>query len=39
MVALHDRLKSGHSPAVALAGAQSASPAAVGLSYVCFGSL
>ncbi len=39
MVALHDRLKSGQSPAVALAGAQGTSHAAVGLSYVCFGSL
>jgi tetratricopeptide (TPR) repeat protein len=38
MVALHDRLKSGQSPAVALAGAQGDSNTAVGLSYVCFGS-
>ncbi|HTT90914.1 MAG TPA: CHAT domain-containing protein [Acidimicrobiales bacterium] len=39
MVALHERLGSGQSPAVALAGAQGASAAVVGLSYVCFGSL
>jgi CHAT domain-containing protein/Tfp pilus assembly protein PilF len=39
MVALHERLKSGQPPALALAGAQGASPIAVGLSYVCFGGL
>ena len=39
MVALHQRLMTGQSPAAALAGAQDASHVAAGLSYVCFGSL
>jgi CHAT domain-containing protein len=39
MVALHERMMLGEAPAVALARAQDAAHAAVGLSYVCFGSL
>jgi tetratricopeptide (TPR) repeat protein len=37
MVALHRRLLSGEPPAVALAGAQAATPGSVSRSYVCFG--
>jgi tetratricopeptide (TPR) repeat protein len=38
MVALHQRLLAGETPAVALAGAQSVTAGTVSLSYVCFGS-
>jgi tetratricopeptide (TPR) repeat protein len=37
MVALHQRLRAGEVPPVALAGAQSVTPGTVSLSYVCFG--
>jgi tetratricopeptide (TPR) repeat protein len=37
MVAFHRRLRAGDTPPVALAAAQSSSPGAASLSYVCFG--
>jgi tetratricopeptide (TPR) repeat protein len=39
MVALHQRLRAGDGPAVALAAAQAAVAGSVGLSYVCFGGM
>jgi Tfp pilus assembly protein PilF len=39
MVALHQRLRAGDGPAVALAAAQAAVAGTVGLSYVCFGGM
>jgi CHAT domain-containing protein len=39
MVAVHQRLRAGDGPAVALAAAQTATAGTVGLSYVCFGGM